>query len=173
MAVTDPVQNKNLLAPQGFQLFLKRAPNLNYFVQRAPIPGLELGVIETPNPFINIPVPGDHLRFEELEVTFKVNEDLANYIEISQWMLGLGKPQDFSQYAALSQQPQTTGFGIRSDISLLIANSKRNLKFEIVFQDAFPTALSGITFDSTLEDLDYLSATVRFSFSLYTINPVA
>lgn len=173
MAVIDPVQNKNFLAPQGFQLFLKRAPNLNYFCQVVNVPGVELGVVETPTPFINIPLPGDHLRYEELEVTFKVNEDLANFLEISNWMLGLGFPDDFSQYAALNVQPQTTGLGVKSDITLLVANSKRNMKFEVVFRDAFPTALSGIRFDSTLEDLDYISASARFSFTRYEINPIA
>lgn len=162
----------SFLAPQGFQLYIKRAPNVNFFVQNAPIPGVELGVAEIVNPFINIPVPGDHMSFEELEIVFKVDEDLANYLEVYTWLKTLGKPSSFKDLAKLTAQPDYTQLGIYSDITLLIQNSKNNIKFEVLFEDAFPTALSGINFDATAEDVDYLQASARFIYREHSIKKV-
>ena len=98
MAVKDQPTNRNYLSPVGYRFTLKRAPNVEFFVQRVRIPGLTLPVVERPTPFVKIPEPGDHLEFDTLSVTFKINEDLDNYLEIFDWMIALGKPEKFEQY---------------------------------------------------------------------------
>ena len=41
---------------------------------------------------------GDTLDFEDLEITFLVNEDLSNYREIHDWMIGIGFPKNNEQF---------------------------------------------------------------------------
>jgi len=157
-------EQKNLLPENGFQLFLKRAPNINFWVQKANLPGVELGVVESPNPFLAIPVPGDHIKFEDFDIIFRVSENLENYLEIYNWMIGLGKPNEFKQYADLKNNPLPSE-SIYSDISLLITNSKRNINIQVDLIDAFPQAISGLQFNVTEQDVQYLYANARFSYS--------
>ena len=42
-----------------------------------------------PTPFKEIPVQGDHLTFDNLEITFLVDEKLENYRELHQWLVGI------------------------------------------------------------------------------------
>jgi len=164
--------NRNLLSPLGYKLVLKRAPNVEFWCQKFPIPGVELGVAMFPTPLINIPLPGEHMKFDEIEIVFKVDDDLENYLELFNWIVALGKPDSYNEYAQIAEEPVSTGLGITCDMTALIVDAKRNVNMEIVFADAFITALSGITFDSTLEDIQYINAAARFIYRRYYIKPV-
>ena len=126
-----------------------------------------------PTPLINIPLPGEHMKFDDLEIIFKVDDDLTNWLELFNWIIALGKPDSFNEYAQIAAKPQTSGLGITCDITALIVDAKRNVTLEIVFTDAFVVALSGISFDSTLEDIQYINAAARFSYRRYYVNAVA
>jgi hypothetical protein len=151
---------------------LKRAPNVEFWCQKFPIPGVELGVATMATPFIDLTYPGEHMKFDELEIVFKVDDNLENYLELFNWITALGKPDSFKEYAKIYAEPQMSGLGISCDITALIVDAKRNVNMEIVFTDAFITALSGITFDSTLEDIVYINAAARFSYQRYYIHRV-
>ena len=169
----DTPVSKNLISPVGFKMVLKRAPNLEYWINKAPIPGIELGLAQAPNPFLTISYPGDHMHWEEFEVIFSVDENIMNYLEIFNWLVALGKPDSFKEYAGIAANTSPSPYGISSDITILVDDVKRNVNFEIVYADAFPVALSGITFDSTMEDIVYQKAEVRFNYRRFFINKVA
>jgi hypothetical protein len=42
-----------------------------------------------------------------------------------------------------------------------------NNNYIISFRDLFPTALSSLQFDSTVSDIDYITADVTFRYLLY------
>lgn len=161
--------NKNLLSPLVFQFEIKRAPNVNFFIQSVSLPGIMLDQVETSNPFVQIPYGGDHLYYEELAIHFKVNEDLANWLELYQWIRNTGFPDNHDQYKEIADQPKYSGKGLKSDLSLLIANSNKNLSFEVYFKDAFPISLSNLQFDSTTPDIQYLDAFSSFRYTSYDI----
>ena len=172
MTAIDAVPaNPNFLSPINFKFQLKRAPNLNFFIQRANIPGLQLPSISVSNPIINYPFPGDHLSYDEFQISFKVDEDFQNYLELHNWIRALGRLNP-SDYYTLSKNPSYTGNSIRSDISLQILNSKRQPNYEIVFKDAFPTVLSSIEFDVTNEDVNFIEASATFIYLNYEIAKV-
>lgn len=162
--------NKNMLSPTGFRFTLNRAPSISYFTYSAPIPGISLAELEVANPFIAIPYPGDKVRYESLALRFRVDEDLKNYLEIHNWMISIGYPESFSQSAHKGNrsQPFKNG-GIYSDGSLVILTSNQNANLSINFEDLFPSALSELTFDASVADIEYLEATVTFRYKLYTI----
>jgi len=161
----------NFLSPLNFKFQLKRAPNLNFFIQKINLPGLALPKVETPNPLLTIPLPGDHLNYEELQVTFKVDENLQNYLEIHNWLRALGKPV-FQEYKNLSQRATFSGEGLKSDITVTALTSQKNSNYEFIYKDAFPTNISGITFESTSETVDYIEASVSFVYTIYDINKI-
>lgn len=165
--MTD-ITNKNFLSPLNFKFMLKRAPYVNFFIQKINIPGISLPQVETTNPFINIAYAGDHLQYDTLEMTFKVDEDLQNYLEMHGWLRAQGK-QSFSEYKALSAIPSYTGEGLKSDIALTVLTSNKRANYEIVFKDAFPLSLSNIDFNTTDEDVQYVLASVSFRYLYYDI----
>ena len=169
MSVVDNrPENMNFLSPLNFKFQIKRTPSLNFFVQKVNLPGLTLPNIDENTPLIRIPYPGDHLLFDELVVTFKVDENLINYMEIHNWLRGLGKPS-YEEYKNLKSKSIYTGESLNSDISLSILTSYKNPNYEVIFTDAFPVSLSGIDFTTTAEDISYLEATATFKYLTYTI----
>lgn len=169
--MTDQVTTKNFLSPLNFKFTLKRAPHVNFFIQKINIPDISLPSIDTGNPLINIPYPGEHLRYGELEISFKIDEDLNNYMELHGWIRSLGK-QSFGEYKALASKALTTGESIRSDITLTVLTSNRNANYSVKFRDAFPINLSSINFDTTQQDVDYIQASATFKYISYDMEKV-
>ena len=171
-AIDNTPVNKNFLSPLGFKFLIKKAPYVNFFAQQVNIPSITLQSPEPNNPFVRTPIPGEHLTFGELKVTFKVDEDLKNYLEVQNWIKGLGKPENFAQYDALEEQPKWTGDGIYSDISVVILSSTKMANFEATFVDAFPIFLSDLLFNTVDENVNYISASATFKYTYYTITNI-
>ena len=169
-AIDNTPINKNMLSPTGFRFVLNRTPNVNYFTYSAPIPTLTLGDFDQLTPFVTLPYPGDKLRYEPLSLRFRVDEDLMNYMEIHNWLVSLGYPESFSQAAYKSNG--STAFktnDVYSDGTLIVMSSSQNPNLNIKFEDMFPVSLSELTFDASLDDIQYLEATVTFRYKLYKI----
>ena len=81
-ALNDQPDNPNFLSPLGFNFGIKKLPNTNYFVQSVNVPSVQMGDAIMPTPFVNIPTIGDRITYAEFQVSFKVDEDLRNYIEL-------------------------------------------------------------------------------------------
>lgn len=165
--------NKNMLSPLGFSFHIKKLPEFNFFVQSVTLPGVNFPPIDQPTPFKIVPRYGDHLVYGELAVTFKVNEDLGNYIELYNWLVGLSFPDNFDQYKNLAESDkQLIGEGLESDSYLMIMSSAMNPLIRIDIEDLFPVALSDLTFDSRDTAVDYIEATASFKFLKYSFTPV-
>jgi hypothetical protein len=164
--------NKNFLSNAGFRLVIRRAPHINFFAQKIDIPGISITPPRQGNPFVSIPHSGEHIEYEPLAITFKVDEDLLNYLEIHDWIKALGFPDNFSQYADLKRGDAFVGKGLSSEISLFILTSHRNPSHEVIFREAFPFQLSALQFDSTLPDVEHFEATAVFTYTSYKIVPV-
>ena len=175
-AKESPITNRNFLSPVGFKFALKRSPAVAFFCNEANIPSLDLGVAEQPTYLKNIPVPGDKIQFGDLSLRFLVDEDLKNFMEIQNWIRGLGFPESLSQFDELEKEAtmpsnfgNNTGDDIYSDGTLQILSSNLIPKFQVMFSDLFPYSLSTITFDATDTDIEYFTAEVSFKYTIYRI----
>lgn len=164
--------NRNFLSPLNFKFSIKKAPHVNFFIQKVNVPEIILKPPVSPNPFVNIPYPGDHIDYSTLEITFKVDEDLQNYLEIHEWIKALGKPKDFDEYKTIEEKKSWTGDGIYSDISVMILSSTKMANFEVVYVDAHPVGLSGIVFNTTDPDVNYIEASATFKYTYYDISKI-
>jgi hypothetical protein len=171
-AIDNTPSNKNFLSPLNFKFQIKKAPHVNFFIQKVNIPDVKLISPEYPNPFVNAPIPGEHLTYGILDITFKVDEDLQNYLEIHNWIKALGKPQNYDQYKTIQNKKPGTGDGIYSDISLMVLSSTKMANYEIVFMDAFPVNISSVVFNTTDNDVNYIEAAASFRYTLFDINKV-
>lgn len=171
MSALNTPANKNFLSPLGFRFTLTRAPNLSFNVQEARIPGLQLSQAESQTPFITIPI-ASHITYNPLSISFRVSEDLDDYLEIHDWMVGLGAPESFAQYKALKDIEPGNPQGVYSDISLLIMNSSMRPNIKVTFYDAFPISLGDLQFLTTDTDVNYIQCTADFEYLRYKIELV-
>jgi len=162
---TQP-SNLNQLNVVGFEINFSRLPATTYFCQRVNIPSVILGETHESNPFMNTPLEGDTLSFEALSISFIVDEDMQNYIEIYNWLTAIGFPRDYTQFAALKRPEDfpTNSEGIYSDINVMLHTNKSNPNYKITFTDVFPTALSSVQLDSTPSTIEPIVVDASFNF---------
>ena len=177
MARASQIGNRNFLSPTGFKFTLRRAPKVSFFCNQANIPELTLGLASLPTYLKDIDVPGDKIIFGDLNLKFLIDEDLGNYMEIQNWIRGLGYPEKIGQYSELARQgiPQQNNTKLQdvySDGTLQILNSNYISNFQIFFKDLFPYSLSTISFDATDTDIEYFTADVSFKYTVYTIEDI-
>lgn len=171
-ALDKTPENKNFLSPLNFKFMIKKAPHVNFFLQNVNIPDISLPSPEANNPFVKIPYPGEHLNYGNLSITFKVDEDLQNYLELHNWIRDLGKPENYEQYKRISEEDSMAGEGIYSDISLMILSSTKMPNYEITFVDAHPVTLSEIRFNTTDPDVNFITASANFRYTYFGIQKI-
>lgn len=162
------IGNPNYLARHRFQLVIARAPNVSFFGQEVTVPPVTAGYANQPTPILDLPVPGGELVYEDLAVSFEVDEDLNNYLEMYQWMIGNGSPSSTQQYADL----KASSDGNVSDITLLILDASQNAKHSFVFCNAFPRSLGRLAFSSKVDDAEPVYATVTFKYTHFSIDGI-
>jgi hypothetical protein len=163
-------QNKNFLNPINFAFILKRAPYTEFFVQKINIPNIVLDYIDTPSPQLRLPISASHVDFGSLNITFKIDESMTNYFEIYNWIVAIGYPFNQTAYAALKANAASTGDSLVSDISIIVMDGLKNPNYEIVFTNAFPVQLGEISFESTDQDVNFVTTTASFKYSYFTVN---
>ena len=180
---------RDYASPVQFRFKMTKLPLVEFFVQSTNLPGISLGNATQVTPLYDIPIPGDKISYSSLDLSFIVDENLNNYKEIHDWLLGLGFPNNHTQFADL----QTTGSdrfpgstkdtatvgrqprvplaegGTYSDATLTVLNSKNIAKTEIRFQNVYPTSLSSLSYDVRQTDIDYIQANVSFQYMNYDI----
>ena len=85
-------------SPTQFRFLINQLPKVEYFTTEANIPGITLGEGTYATPLKDIPILGDKLTYDDLTITFIVDENLENYIELHNWITSLGFPKDRSQF---------------------------------------------------------------------------
>jgi len=174
-AYTNQIQNRNFLSSIGFRFTLNRARKVSFFANSANIPGMNLGVTEQPSYLKNIDIPGDKIAFNDFTLRFLVDENLENYMQIQNWMRGLGFPESQKEIFDLQSDGNNTigydseSMNIYSDGTLQVVNSSQRVQFEVLFQDMFPYNLSDLEFDATSQETEYFTAEVSFKYTIYNI----
>lgn len=173
MGLLQP-KNTNLLVPNRFLLSFIRLPNMQFFCQTVNIPGLSLSPAQRSTPFVDIPIPGDKLIYDALSVTFLVDEDLASWREIHDWMRGMTFPTKFEEYQDLSKLSQFAGKPTPqySDATLVILDSNQRGNYRLTFKDTFPTMLAPFSLSTTLGPDSILTADATFSFAYFNVEKI-
>jgi hypothetical protein len=168
--------NRNFLSPVGFKFILGKAPKVDFFSNSANIPAISLGSAVQTRYGKNIDIPGDKINFDDFNLRFLVDENLENYMEIQNWMRGLGFPYSLEQFQDLIDEGSENNTELLSketyqfsDGTLQILNSNYIVTTNVIFEGLFPTYLSTLQFDATTEDIRYFTAEVNFKYNYYRI----
>tara|TARA_B100000902_G_scaffold336917_1_gene337479 strand:+ start:145 stop:696 length:552 start_codon:yes stop_codon:yes gene_type:complete len=174
-SIVGQIENRNFLVPTGFNFILNRAPKVSYFGSSVEIPSMSLGVANFANYLKDIPLPGDKMEFSDFNLNFLVDENLENYMEIQNWMRGLGFPEslkeiyDYQKESPDIKQPDKSQLNLYSDGTLTILDSNMRPKFKVIFENMFPYNLTTLEFDARQTDLEYFTAQVSFKYTIYNI----
>ena len=176
-------------SPTQFRFLINQLPKVQYFTVTANVPGLTLGDATYATPLKDIPLPGEKITYDDLTITFIVDENLENYIEIHNWLTSLGFPKDRSQFKTFREstsnlknatvgtstdigdvKPTTPDTPMFSDCVLTILSNKNNPVAECRFADCFPTSLGALEYTQNTTDVDYLTVDVTFKYKIYEIH---
>ena len=169
--------NLNQLNVNSFDISFSRLKGVQFFCQRLSLPTVVLGETVEVSPFMNKALEGDTLTFEALSLSFILDEDLQNYIEVYNWMTALGFPKEYAQFAALKTPPDTSATSqtasLYSDLTVVLHTNKSNPNYTITFTDVFPTSLSSIQLEATNTGMDPIIVDATFNYrGAFEINKV-
>lgn len=161
--------NINSLYSDKFKFVLQDAKHVEFFCFRVNIPGVAMNYqdVQTPNnPFY---VGSNKLHYEDLQLSFRVDEDLTNYKEIFNWMVGITAPQDTEQFKEFNEGRKApllkAGYHIVSDATLFSLTNASNANVKIHFRNLFPFSLTGLDMDTNNSGV--MSASVGFRYDYY------
>jgi hypothetical protein len=140
-----------------FQLDWRKYPNVEYSLQSANIPEVSVQPAPLNLPQRNITLAADKIEYAPLDITFIIDEEMMNYMEIHDWIVGNVTEKD--AFENLKTR----------DLSLTVLSSKNNFVREFKFVDAHPISLSTVPFDTTKTDVEYIVAQVSFNYSYFVI----
>lgn len=152
-------QNRNYLAPIGFQLNLELFDGVDFFCQKANLPGISMPFIDVPTRFRTFPIaPGGGVTYDDFNLTFIIDEGLKNYSSVLNWIRKNGGAEEHSS----DQVEYSNG-------QLMIVTSNFNPSFFVDFERLFPINLTPIEFDATVDDIEYFTAQVTFKYTNFTL----
>ena len=174
-------------SPTQFKFGIHQLPKVEFFTVSANVPGISADTITYPTPFKDIPTVGDKLTYENLSITFQVDEYLENYVSLHNWMRGIGFPsnrQEFRTFRDVTSNTPAAGKvqpvdlvgkaipdrALYSDAYLMVLSNKNNPIVEVNFQNIFPVSLGALDFTQNVSDVEYMTATAEFAYQIYEIN---
>ena len=150
----------NALLPTYYRFSIARLPTTVYFCQTASLPTVTMSEVLMPTPFMAIKNPSK-LDFDELSITFVVDEEMKNWLEIFNWMRSCTNVEDYEEF-----KPTNTHL---STANLIILNSTKNPKINVTFEGLYPRTLGSIDFSSTVIDPEPFQCTATFAYRNYNI----
>jgi hypothetical protein len=167
--------NENFLSPTGFKLVVPGFTSIGFQCTSVNIPGISMGGPNQATPYNDFQLTGDKLTYEEFVVRFLIDEDCINYSLIHNWMVGITYPQKGSQWRDFVNEMKDKDFQVnddfldQTDLYLHILNSNYNTSFKVYFVDSFPVALTPMEFSTDQNDVQYLSAEIRFRYTFFKL----
>ena len=187
--VRQPSGNElDFASPTQFRFQIQKLPEVQFFCQTINIPGISVGNLLQPTPLNQIAIAGSDLSYEDLTVSFLIDEQYRNYREVHDWLKGLAFPENHTQFQNLLSEgsdrmprsqsrgvqtesgktyPATPDAAIYSDATLSILTSKNNPQLEVRFRDVFPKSISSVQLTTQDTEVNYLVADVTFGYKYY------
>lgn len=174
-------QSLNFLNDNSFTFKILSCKNTTFFCTKANIPELNIEIAKQSTVYNAVSYPGDELNYGDLIVTFKLQENLKDYLEIFNWLTTSAHPINLSdlykqQYNVKNNRNpyigESNNGGIFSDAILTVLDNSLNPKFEVKFFDCFPVRLSSIEFNTEIRGTSPISCTASFKYTYFQISSV-
>ena len=150
----------NYLSPTNFTISIQRIPHVEFFTQKMTIPSIAGTPVAVDNPLKAIYQQNDKLVYNDLEISFIIDEDMNNYKEILNWMEGIGFPDNHKQYETLKKSQD----GLYSDIIATVTNSHKNPHLRFTFTNCFPVSLGKVDLSVDVSEVSYATCSVTLRY---------
>ena len=179
-------------SPTQFRFGIHQLPKVEFFSTAATIPAIALSDVIVPTAFKSIPMMGDQLTYDNLSISFIVDEYLENYLSIHEWMTAIGFPKNRTQFSQFKSntsntpstasspsrdigdvQKPTSANALFSDATLTVLSNKNNPIVNVFFRDLYPIAMTGLSYNQAATDVEYLTAEITFAYQLYEIEAIS
>ena len=157
-------QNTNPLQPTKFLLTFTRTGAVPFFCQTVNLPGVSLGEVIRPSPFLDMYSPGTKLQYSPLEITFIMDEELQGWRNLYDWFTSIADPDGFEKRRVNQELQILKNY---SDATLSVLTALNNPAIRIEFINIFPTSLSDIQFDTTVSADTIVTARASFRYQSY------
>lgn len=169
-ALTRTPQNTNYLQPTKFLVTFDRIPTVQYFCQVANIPGVSLGQAPLNYSGADIYAPGNKLTYNQLTLTFTIDEKLIGWQELYNWLRAIASPEGTEVRNRL-RELQSTRNSYYSDGILTVMSALNNPIINIHYINLFPISLSDITFDAKASADEIITADATFVYDYFNFEP--
>jgi len=158
----------NYINSNYFKVVFTRLPTMTYFCQSVNVPSLSFGTSDQMTSMgVSVKRPGTQCTFEQLNLSFLLDESLKNWTEIFTWMESLANYE--TNLPTKDSGPVIPHDDIYSDARIIITNSAFVPKYEVVFSDVLPVSLGGWQFNSTEVDSRPIIVQASFVFTTFRI----
>ena len=155
----DNPEEFNLLNTTQYRFDIQKIPNVNYYLQTATLPTVTIDQPIFPIAHLqDMSVPGSQMQLEPFDVTFLVDQDLTNYLEIYKWIANIIFTEDHDKHV--------------SDATLHFLTGNMNVNKSVKFYDVFPTVMTELAFASDDSDIDGITCNVTFSYKYFEIDGI-
>lgn len=156
--MSDNSFSVNRLTRNRSTLTFSHLPKLSYMMTDWPLPGIFLPNATQASPYFDMPVYGDKIEWEPLELEFAVTEYLEEWLEVFNWMYFLANPEEKTD---IPLEYVTA--------SMLLYTSHNNPFLEIVFEDVVPISLGTLQFTEGTGETEELKSLAVFKYRSYKI----
>lgn len=143
-----------------FEMYFSVLPNVTYTLNEVNLPGLSINNPTVSNIFNTTWRGADSATFDQLTINFLVQENLANYFEIHDWMRAISFPDSFQDRQDLAKFGGVDSYGM-----LTLNNSYNRPLFRFHFRNVMPNSLTGLNLMAS--DANELFATASFNYTIY------
>ena len=176
-------------SPTQFKFGIHQLPKVEFFTLSANIPSISSDPASHPTPYKDIPIVGEKVTYDNLSITFLVDEYLENYISLHNWMTGYGFPSSREEFRTFRDVTSNTPAGggtvsidkvgnatpdkaMYSDAFLMILSNKNNPILNVNFQNVFPISLGDLTYTQGATDVEYITVDATFQYQIYKFESV-
>jgi hypothetical protein len=163
--ITKTPENTSLLQATKYTFTVPNLPFAKYFCQSVVMPGVSTGAVPVSSPFSDTFRHGVKLTYEELRITFIVDEDLRAWQETYNWLRGVARPTKHEEYIKHFDSKASIYYD-----GILTINTNSNLpNVRFKFKDCHPVSLSGITFNTADSADNTITADLGIRYDYFDI----
>lgn len=169
----NPVTNRNQLDAKDFRLVVDGLNHVKYHAVGWSPASISSNAVKQSFPQGYVAFHGDVLSYSSFSITFILDEDGNNFMEIFNWIASYGQshtedyksdPISGQRYTANEQRNQAHAKKYR-DVSVFLPTNKYNGNIEMRFLEAHPTNLSMPEISTKNTSVITLECTVEFEFT--------
>lgn len=153
----NPSQAKNT----DFLMTLEPLPLVSFWLQDFQLPSINVELMQLQHSTLDFPMTGEKANFDPITVSFLVDENWENWMEIYNLMFNAVHP---------NRPDLRTNLCFDSTITLL--NGVKNPVARIKLIDCVPSILEGVPFDAGAQTAASLQSALTMEFSYMTVSPV-